>query len=82
MTQLWFSPPVPVRTDRDGVACNVDSVEDAAEQLVKWTRRGPKWNKAVRVCVAALAGELTAEDVRIAFKAAAKEEKMLFPPRS
>jgi hypothetical protein len=30
------------------MTCNVNSVEGAAEQLVRWTKRGPKWNKAVR----------------------------------
>jgi hypothetical protein len=56
---------------------DVNNVEAAADQLVKWTKRGPKWNKAVRVCLAALAGELTPEDGRVAFKSAAKEEGML-----
>jgi hypothetical protein len=79
VADLWFSRPVSVRTERPGVTYNVNNVEDAAEQLVKWTKCGPKWNKAVRVCLAALAGELTPEDARIAFKAAANEEGMLVP---
>lgn len=77
---IWFSPAVPVRTKRPGVRYNVTSVEGASEQLLEWTKRGPRWNKAVRVCIAAIAGEMAPEEARDAFRAAAKEEGMLLPP--
>ena len=74
---LSFSPPVSVRTERPGLSYNVNNVEEASEQLVKWTKRGPKWNLAVRVCIAALAGEATPQEARRCFRLAAKEEGML-----
>ncbi|RUY35357.1 DUF982 domain-containing protein, partial [Mesorhizobium sp. M7A.F.Ca.CA.001.13.2.1] len=46
---------------------NVNSVEVASEYLVKWTKRGPKWNQAVRACMAAMAGEATAQEARTAW---------------
>ncbi|MER8638951.1 MULTISPECIES: DUF982 domain-containing protein [unclassified Mesorhizobium] len=52
-------------------------VEVVSLAVVRWTKRGPKWNKAERVCMAALAGELSPDDARIGFKAAAIEKKML-----
>lgn len=73
----WFNPPVPVRGERAGMTYNVSNVEAASEHLLKWTKRGPKWNLAVRVCMAALADQATAQEVRKAFRAAAKEEGML-----
>ncbi|MER8394064.1 DUF982 domain-containing protein [Mesorhizobium sp. M1340] len=76
----WFYPPVPVRGDRPSIRYNVNNATAAGEQLLKWTKRGPMWNKAVRVCVAVLAGELPAEDARTAFEAAAEEEGKLLPP--
>ncbi|WP_027163666.1 DUF982 domain-containing protein [Mesorhizobium sp. WSM1293] len=76
MALHWFSPVVPVRTDRPGVRFRVSHVEGAAEQLLKWTKRGPKWTFAVRVCMAAMSDELPAQDARKAFEEAAKEEKM------
>jgi hypothetical protein len=48
-----------------------------AEQLLKWTKRGPKWKQAVETCMAAMADELTPDDARMAFVAAAQEEGML-----
>ncbi|MER8719857.1 DUF982 domain-containing protein [Mesorhizobium sp. M0999] len=56
---------------------NVTSVEAASELLLQWTKRGPKWNLAVRVCMACLADQATSQEVRKAFRAAAKEEGYL-----
>ncbi|MFC3320826.1 MULTISPECIES: DUF982 domain-containing protein [Mesorhizobium] len=72
-----FSPPVVINTSTPGIRYECSSVEDAADQLLQWTKHGPRWNEAVRVCLSALAGELTPADARIAFKAAAREEGLL-----
>ncbi|UVK39375.1 DUF982 domain-containing protein [Mesorhizobium sp. AR10] len=79
MALHWFNPPVYVRTDRPGLSYGVSHVEGAAEQLLKWTKKGPKWDYAVRVCMAALADEMPTQEARKAFEAAAKEEKMFLP---
>ncbi|MER8605858.1 DUF982 domain-containing protein [Mesorhizobium sp. M1233] len=77
MSLHWFNPPVYVRTDRPGHRYGVSHVEGAAEELMKWTKRGPKWNLAVQSCIDAFEDKVTPMDVRKAFEAAAKEEKML-----
>ncbi|MBZ9719165.1 DUF982 domain-containing protein [Mesorhizobium sp. AD1-1] len=74
MATHWFTPPVPVIGERPGMTYNVNSVEAASEYLVKWTKRGPKWNQAVRACMAAMAGEATAQEARRCFRLAAIEE--------
>ena len=70
---LWFSPVVPVR-GANGMTHNVSNVQAAAEELIRWPKRGPKWALAVRVCMAALAEEATPQEARRAFRLAAKEE--------
>ncbi|TIU01160.1 MAG: DUF982 domain-containing protein [Mesorhizobium sp.] len=74
---LWFYPPVSVKTHQPGVRYEVNNVQAAAENLLEWPKRGRNWNKAVRACLAALAGDLPPEEARIAFEAAAQEEGML-----
>jgi hypothetical protein len=74
---LWFSPPVSVKTDRTGVTHHVNNVQGAAQELLKWKLKGPLWNRAVRVCIAAIAGEVPPEEARDAFRAAAVEEGVL-----
>lgn len=74
MATHWFSAPVAVRTERAGLTRNVNNVEAAGQELMKWTKRGPKWNQAVRVCIACIADEMEPEEARKAFLAAAKEE--------
>ncbi|MER8804003.1 DUF982 domain-containing protein [Mesorhizobium sp. M0998] len=76
MATHWFSPPVYV-TDGRGATYGCNNVEDAAEELMKWTRMGPKWRKAVQLCVEALQDRVIPEEVRQAFEAAAKEEGVL-----
>lgn len=78
MAEQWFSPKVPVRTP-EGHRYNVGSVEAAAEILLGWTKRGPKWNMAVRVCMAALVDQATTGEVRRCFRLAAREEGVLMP---
>ncbi|MER9561008.1 DUF982 domain-containing protein [Mesorhizobium sp. M0571] len=78
MATHWFYPPVYVRTDRLGVTHRCNNVEGAAEELLKWTKMGPKWRKAVQVCIDAVADRATPEEARKAFEAAAKEEGVLF----
>jgi len=75
-----FSSPVYVRTDRPDLSYGVDHVQGAAEQLRKWTKRGPKWHKAMTLCLSALEGDpIDPQVIRKAFAAAAKEARMLFP---
>ncbi|MCZ8548708.1 DUF982 domain-containing protein [Mesorhizobium qingshengii] len=80
MASHWFNPPVYVKTDRPGLRFGVSHVEGASEQLLKWTKKGPKWAYAVSVCRAALAEEVPPQQARKAFEAAAKEEEMFLPP--
>ncbi|WP_352720573.1 DUF982 domain-containing protein [Mesorhizobium sp. M0306] len=47
---------------------------------MKWTKRGPCWDLAVRVCMAVIFDEMEPEEARKAFLAAAKEEGTLLPP--
>jgi hypothetical protein len=58
MASHWFNPAVYVKTDRPGLRFGVSHVEAASEQLLKWTKKGPKWAYAVCVCRAALAEEV------------------------
>ncbi|TGQ51576.1 DUF982 domain-containing protein [Mesorhizobium sp. M1C.F.Ca.ET.193.01.1.1] len=74
---LWFYPPVSVKARQTGVRYEVNNVQAAAENLLEWPKRGPHWNKAVQACLAALAGELSPDDVRTAFEAAARKEGLL-----
>ncbi|MGX7875106.1 DUF982 domain-containing protein [Mesorhizobium sp. ORM6] len=80
MALHWLNPPVSVRADRPGIRFGVSHVEGAAEQLLKWTNRGPKWKQAVETCMAAIGGNVPPQDARKAFEAAAKEEKMFLLP--
>lgn len=59
MATHWFSPPVYVKTDRPGMTYGCNSVEGAAEELLKWTNMGPKWRKAVQVCVDTMEDRVT-----------------------
>ncbi|MER9665232.1 DUF982 domain-containing protein [Mesorhizobium sp. M0203] len=78
MVILWFSPPVYVKTETKGFRYGVHHVEAAAEELILWTRRGPRWEEAMRVCVDAISGRVSPQQARDAFEEAAKEEGMLF----
>ena len=77
-SQHWFSPPVAVRSEsKAGLTLNVSNVSRAAETLLTWQKRGPKWRKAVQTCVDAMEGKKTPDHARKAFEAAAKESGML-----
>ncbi|MER8716360.1 DUF982 domain-containing protein [Mesorhizobium sp. M1295] len=80
MSLHLFSPPVSVRTTRPGIAYQCNNVEGAAEQLLQWTKRGPKWHRAVQLCMDAMIDQVKPEVVRRAFLEAAKEEGNLVPP--
>ncbi|MER8381562.1 DUF982 domain-containing protein [Mesorhizobium sp. M0778] len=80
MALHWFNPPVPVKTERPGIIRNVNNAEAAGEELMKWTKRGPWWDLAVRVCMAVIFRRDGPEEARKAFLAAAKEEGTLLPP--
>lgn len=77
MALHWFNPPVYVTTDRPGLSYGVSHVEGAAEELMKWTKKGPKWRAAVQACIDAFEGRVSPEEARKAFLAAAKEEGVL-----
>ncbi|MER9133525.1 DUF982 domain-containing protein [Mesorhizobium sp. M0768] len=79
MAILWFLPPVYVKTEHDGFRYGVHSVQAAAEELVLWTKRGPKWQEAERVCADAMRRKVSPKQARDAFEEAAKEEGMIFP---
>ncbi|MER8911999.1 DUF982 domain-containing protein [Mesorhizobium sp. M0854] len=68
-----------VKTDHDGFRYGVHHVEAAAEELVLWTKRGPKWQEAERACVEAMSGKVSPQQARDAFEEAPNEEGMLFP---
>lgn len=72
-----FSRSVSVSTEPPSETRSVDTAEAAVEELLNWIERGPKWNLAVRVCVAVIADKMEAEDARKAFLAAAEEEGVL-----
>ncbi|WP_352972579.1 DUF982 domain-containing protein [Mesorhizobium sp. M1334] len=77
MALHWFNPPVFVKTDRPGVTYGVNHVEGAAEELMKWPKRGPKWKLALQSWIAGFEGRVSPQEVRMAFEAAAREEGML-----
>ena len=52
-------------------------VRSAAEELLKFDRRGPMWRNAVQMCTAALEGKRPSNVARKAFEAAARESGML-----
>ncbi|TPJ52700.1 DUF982 domain-containing protein [Mesorhizobium sp. B2-6-4] len=79
MAPHWFSPPVPVSGKQAGMTYIISNVEAAAEHLLTWTKRGPKWNQAVRTCMNALVDQATPHEAREAFLAAAKEAGVLRP---
>jgi hypothetical protein len=57
----------------------VSHVEGAAEQLMAWDTKGPKWTVAAQACMDAFEGKVSAEEVRQLFEAAAEESGMLLP---
>ena len=73
----WFDPPVSVKTSALGRIYEVNNVRTASQQMLEWTKRGPKWRNAIAVCLAALEGKKPAADARKAFEAAAREAGML-----
>ncbi|MES0022133.1 MULTISPECIES: DUF982 domain-containing protein [unclassified Mesorhizobium] len=72
-------PPKKKKTDRIGMRHGVNHVQGAAEPLLTWTKRGPKWQQAVEAYVAAMADEVSPKDVRKAFEEAPMEEGMFLP---
>ncbi|MER9616739.1 DUF982 domain-containing protein [Mesorhizobium sp. M0207] len=64
MATRWFSAPVYAKTDRPGVTYGCNNVEGAAEELMKWTKMGPKWREAVQLCIDAGEDRATPEEAR------------------
>lgn len=50
MATIWFSPPVFVKTELVGVSYACNNVRGAAEQLLKWPKKGTQ----VATCVGPL----------------------------
>ncbi|WP_352901660.1 DUF982 domain-containing protein [Mesorhizobium sp. M1340] len=73
MTTHWFSPPVPVKSEQGDLTHSASSAEAALKERLKWTKRGPQWNLAVRVCLRVISDEMEPEEARKAFLAAAEE---------
>ncbi|TPL75272.1 DUF982 domain-containing protein [Mesorhizobium sp. B2-3-13] len=78
MALRWFSPAVPVTTGEMGSTYHCSNVEGAAAELLKWNKRGPHWEKAVRACMACLADQATPQEARRLFRLAAKEAGVLW----
>ncbi|RUX98102.1 MULTISPECIES: DUF982 domain-containing protein [unclassified Mesorhizobium] len=75
-----FLSPVHVRSDLPGSRQRIEHVEGAADELLKWAKRGPRWHKAMTLCSSALEGDpIDPQIIRKAFAAAAKEAQMLLP---
>ncbi|TGQ83697.1 DUF982 domain-containing protein [Mesorhizobium sp. M00.F.Ca.ET.151.01.1.1] len=77
MALHWFSPPVYIKDTKPGMTAGINHIEGASERLLTFTKRGPKWDLAVRACMAALADQATPQEVRRCFRLAAKEEGIL-----
>ncbi|MGX8009648.1 DUF982 domain-containing protein [Mesorhizobium sp. ORM8.1] len=74
----WFHAPVTVKAPSQGdVRHDISHVQAAREQLLQWTKRGPKWYLAADACLGAIDGKVPPHEVRKAFVEAAKEEGML-----
>ncbi|MER8381561.1 DUF982 domain-containing protein [Mesorhizobium sp. M0563] len=63
MAPLSFNPPVYVKTKRPGIRNGVSHVEGAAEELMAWDTKGPKWTKAVQSCVDAFEDRVFPQEV-------------------
>ena len=56
------------------------AVERAAEELLAWDTKGPRWTKAVQSCVDVFEGRVSPQEGREAFEAAAKEASVYLSP--
>ncbi|WP_245264926.1 DUF982 domain-containing protein [Mesorhizobium opportunistum] len=54
-------------------------VDAAAEELLKWPNRGPRWRLAAEACLSAMDGKMPTNEFRLLFEDAAQEEEMLLP---
>ncbi|MBZ9889031.1 DUF982 domain-containing protein [Mesorhizobium sp. BR1-1-3] len=60
---------------------NISDVQAAREQLVQWTKRGPKWYLAAGACLASIDGKLPPHVARRAFiEAGIEEGTLLYDP--
>nr|WP_292178887.1 hypothetical protein [Mesorhizobium sp.] len=48
-----------MKANRPGIRHGVSHVEGAAEELMVWDTKGPKWTKAVQSCVDAFVGKVS-----------------------
>jgi hypothetical protein len=79
---VQFRPPINVRTAKIGATVSVDNVHHAADELLKWQRRGPRWKRAIEACMNALKSQIDGAVARRAFEAAAEESGMLLESAS
>ncbi|MBB3238197.1 DUF982 domain-containing protein [Phyllobacterium endophyticum] len=70
---------VTIEIDETGELCNVSSVAEASEILLRnWpVQRGKELSRARRACLDAIEGKGSVEEARTAFVAAAKEAGIL-----
>jgi hypothetical protein len=58
----------------------VSHVEGAAEQLMAWDTKGPKWTDAAQAWMDAFEGKVSPKEVRQLLEEAAEEAGMLLSP--
>jgi predicted carbohydrate-binding protein with CBM5 and CBM33 domain len=75
MALHWFTSPVFVATDEGRDRYAVSNIERAAEFLLSWRGcgQGESWRAAVQACMAAIKNQISVEEARSAFEAAAVE---------
>ncbi|MER8410061.1 DUF982 domain-containing protein [Mesorhizobium sp. M1342] len=71
--------PACLRQNRPTGFLGISRIDTAAEKLLKWSNRGPKWRSAAEACLSAMDGKMPTGDFRLLFEAAADEEEMLLP---
>ncbi|RWL19893.1 MAG: DUF982 domain-containing protein [Mesorhizobium sp.] len=64
-----------MKANRSGIRHGGSHVEGAAEELMLWDTKGPKWTKAVQSCVDAFEGRVSRT-----LEAAAKEASVYLSP--
>ncbi|MER8767079.1 DUF982 domain-containing protein [Mesorhizobium sp. M0968] len=69
-----------MKTKRPGIRNGASHVKGAAEQLMEWETKGPRWTQAVQSWVNAFEGRVSPHEVPEAFEAAAREANVYLSP--
>lgn len=82
MPNTWFEPPAVCVSDwaKPGMIRNINNLEGAAQELLKWPST-PKRDKAAKLVADAYAGKAKITDAKKAFEAAAKEAQVWCKPQ-